>query len=242
MRFVYQYRTKDNELLCGEITAFDREAAFRELRAKGVRPARLEAAPGFFNALFGRGKRWLAIGALALGLVAAIVRISRLASENAELANPNVEDRQQIYGDPGVLMEMQVSDFANIFSDLGDRCLARYAQPGARVDETAKVPDRISTVPVAIGEEDIAEVAKLKRIVNGMKLELAEYCKAGGNVAGYCRRLAARQRDEAETFARYKAELSRERSRDVWNRRNAELRAQGLPMVQFDLKKSGEKF
>ena len=241
MRFLYQYRTKDNELRNGEIAASDRDAAFAVLRASGIRPARLEEAPGFFNKLFGKGKRWLVIGVLVLGLAAAIVHIASLASENAALANPSVEDRQQIYGDPGVLAEIAADGFAGVFADSGDRFLARFAQPAAPVDATVKPPERISTDLVQIAENDIAEVAKLKRIVNGMKLELAEYCRDGGTVAGYCRRLAVRQRDEADTFARYRTELSRESSREVWTRRNAELRAAGLPMVQFDSKNFSEK-
>ena len=57
MKFIYQYRTSDNEVKRGEIVAPDREAAFQLLRAQGIKPARLEEAPGVFNKLFGKGKR-----------------------------------------------------------------------------------------------------------------------------------------------------------------------------------------
>ena len=144
--------------------------------------------------------------------------------------------RQQIYGDPGVLEEMRANDFVSVFSNLDERCLARYAQPGDKVDPEAAVPDEISVTPVAIAPDDIAEIATLKRIVNGMKAEYAAYRTAGGTAQGYCRRLAKRQREEADIFARYEAELSRETSKAVWTQRNAELRAQGLPMVQYTKK------
>ena len=233
MKFLYEYRTSDNVQHDGVIDAVDREAAFAALKAQGIRPGRMVEAPGFFNKLFGKGKRWIAIGVLALSTLVLSVALWLSRLGDGVQTPVQTADRQQIYGDPGVLEEMRANDFASVFTNLDERCLARYAQPGDKVDMGAANPDEISVVPVAIAEDDIAEIAMLKRIVNGMKAEYAAYRAAGGTAQSYCRRLAKRQREEAEIFARYEAELSRETSREVWTRRNAELRAQGLPMVQY---------
>ena len=60
VRFVYQYRTHDNAVRSGEVSAADRDAAYRALKEKGIRPSRLEEAPGLANKIFGKGKRWIA--------------------------------------------------------------------------------------------------------------------------------------------------------------------------------------
>ena len=64
MKFIYQYRTPDNVQHEGTICAATKDAAYDQLRARGVRPGRMVEAPGLFNKLFGKGKRWIAIGAL----------------------------------------------------------------------------------------------------------------------------------------------------------------------------------
>ena len=61
MKFIYEYRTSDNVRRSGVIDASDRESAFIALKNQGVRPASMKEAPGIFNKLFGKGKRWIAI-------------------------------------------------------------------------------------------------------------------------------------------------------------------------------------
>lgn len=76
MRFLYTYRTSDNVEHEGAISASSRDAAYAALRERGIRAGRVTEAPGFFNKLFGKGKRWLAIGALAvvIGVLAVLLR------------------------------------------------------------------------------------------------------------------------------------------------------------------------
>ena len=64
MKFLYEYRTSDNAKHSGTICAASRDAAYAAIKELGVRPSRVVEAPGFFNKLFGKGKRWLAIGVL----------------------------------------------------------------------------------------------------------------------------------------------------------------------------------
>ena len=73
MKFNYEYRTSDNRLHEGVIRSANREEAFAVLKARGIRPGRVVEAPGFFNKLFGKGKRWLAIVFLAVALIVAVV-------------------------------------------------------------------------------------------------------------------------------------------------------------------------
>ena len=53
MKFFYEYRTRDNERRSGEVNAADREAAFALLKSQGIRPSRLNEAPGLANKLLG---------------------------------------------------------------------------------------------------------------------------------------------------------------------------------------------
>ena len=87
MKFNYEYRTSDNKLHGGVVSAASREDAFSMLKARGINPARVTEAPGFFNKLFGKGKRWIAICVLAAALVAALVALVIRRSSTETLQN-----------------------------------------------------------------------------------------------------------------------------------------------------------
>ena len=67
MKFLYTYRTPDNKQHRGEIAAATKEAAYAALRAQGIKAGHVDEAPGVFNKLFGKGKRWMAIAVLVVG-------------------------------------------------------------------------------------------------------------------------------------------------------------------------------
>ena len=67
MKFLSEYRTPDNVKHSGTICAADKEAAYAALKRQGIKPCRFAEAPGVFNKLFGKGKRWIAIGVLGVG-------------------------------------------------------------------------------------------------------------------------------------------------------------------------------
>ena len=98
MKFNYEYRTSDNVRHTGVIAASDREAAFAALKAQGIRPGCLAEAPGFFNKLFGKGKRWLAIGVLGAALVGSIVYTSIVRPSTSDLQPHSLatSEREQI--------------------------------------------------------------------------------------------------------------------------------------------------
>ena len=233
MKFVYQYRTPDNRLHRATVRAASKEAAYALLKARGVNPGRVEEAPGFFNKLFGKGKRWLAIAVLAL--VAAALAVVLLENRRVASEQDLYEDRSQIYGDPFVLSECEAAGWTNVFASAFDCHLARYAVPGKRAEAVFAV-GRLpvpSLEPSPVSPSDLAEIAQMKRMVNGIKRELSEYVAAGGTVEKYLWRLNIRQQAEVGILTRTRQELLRTDDPAVWRRRNSELRAMGLPMVEM---------
>ena len=235
MKFIYQYRTPNNKQHKAFITAPTKEAAYAILKAQGIKPGRVDEAPGFFNKLFGKGKRWIAIGVLGVGCVvfcgvALRLRHAAIITER----EAQFDERAQLYGDPVVIAECVESGWTNVFTSAFDCRLAAYAVPGQAVS-----PVRVS-VPsdpcayVVIQDDDLAEIAQMKRMVNGIKRELSEYLAAGGTVEGYLKRLDIRQRAERGIFETAQRAVKRAKTHSEWKAKNAELRAMGLPMVGTD--------
>lgn len=240
MKFDYEYRTSDNVPHRGTITASTKDAAYEALKSQGIKPGKVWESPGVFNKLFGKGKRWIAIFVLLVALAGTAALLCQVV-KNAEQANRELEDitlyeeRGQIYGAASVLAEMEANDFANVFSNGLDRFLATYAIPGKIVDRKVTIPADIRRAeiaqPMAIPESDLDEVKHLKRMVNRMRRELAEYLADGGSIASYVQRLEIRQKTELRLLERVKRELHNEEDANVWREKNAQLRAVGLPMI-----------
>ena len=97
--------------------------------------------------------------------------------------------------------------------------------------------------PVEIAENDDETLQKMKRMVNGVKIELAQYVKDGGKVESFMARSCERVKTEAGIYANYAEELSRvaasfksgktsrEQALAVWEKRNDVLRSLGLPTI-----------
>ena len=242
MKFLYEYRTSANERKSGVIRASSRDAAYSLLRGKGIKPTRVTDAPGVFNKLFGKGKRWLAIGVLSIALLALLTSSFLLSPSSFSL------ERQQIYGDPAILRQYAESGWIEVFPNGGDRLLAAFAQPGLAVDAAYRIPQRgasafveyyaaqlaaVVNVEVPIVDDDGEEVRTMKRIVAGMKAELREYLADGGTSAKYFKRLLARQEEESQFRQRASAEVGAEIERGgdakaLLRERNAELRTMGI--------------
>lgn len=241
MKFVYEYRTSDNVPHRGTIAASSKEAAYDTLKAQGIKPGKVWEAPGVFNKLFGKGKRWIAIVVLLValaGVTATLISVKRNTDVVVrELEDASLyEDRGQIYGPKAVLMDLEANEYAAVFSNALERFLAPYAIPAKVIgSRRISLPQDLTreqiAKPVSVEESDHDEVKKLKRMVNGVKREFAEYLGDGGNTAGYLKRLEIRQKAEADIYERTKAALLREQDASVWREKNANLRAKGLPMV-----------
>ena len=237
MKFVYQYRTSDNVRREGVLNAPSRELVYEILRSQGIRPSSVQLAPGVFNRLMGVGKRWLAIGLL---VVFTIVGWSIAFFQSKTEEQCLIEDRQQLYGDPAVLQQSFRCCWTNMFKNLGDAYLAEHAIPAARCrcldrkNELSYIGQELAAgcdKMVLVGADDYPEIAKMKRMVNGMKQELSQYLKDGGSVAGYMERLDVRQAAERYFLEHAHSMLKQTESPEVWQKKNNELRAMGLPMV-----------
>ena len=236
MKFNYAYRTPDNEQHRGVIRASSRDAAYAALKAQGIKPSHVDEAPGFFNKLFGKGKRWIAIAilgfaAVVFGLVAYRLHCGVEIAQQESL----FDDRAQLYGDPVVIGECERTGWTNVFHSAFDCFLATYAIPGKEVTSVARVEAQsFDPAPVAVLETDLAEVKQMKRMVNGMKRELSAYVKAGGTLEMYVRRLRIRQMAERNIFITARRQMLSSDDVIVWHAKNAELRARGLPMVSME--------
>lgn len=72
MKFLYQYKTSENELRDGVVSAASRDAVYLALKKQGVRPSRVELAPGVLNRIAALGKRVWTIAALAVALAVSL--------------------------------------------------------------------------------------------------------------------------------------------------------------------------
>lgn len=94
---------------------------------------------------------------------------------------------------------------------------------------------------VPVSASDGAEIAKMKRMVNGMKRELTQYVKDGGTVEEYIGEVLQRQSIEEKIVINFKAEFEKlerdanAKNRDEiiskWNAKNVLLRQLGLRSV-----------
>lgn len=244
MKFSYQYRTSDNVVHSGVIDAADRDAAFDLLKSSGVKPYGIAEVPGLYNKLLGKGKRWTAIVALAV-LVALVgvkyVKASRTLRTMTEATA--FAPRHQIYGDPSILEELESSGYSSVFAVAGERILAAYAQPGRlQAADMSVRPERAALIGASLTNEirfvegEPPEVAELKRIVNGIKEEMRECLSGGDTFESYLEQLDIRQENEANIYRRVFEELKGTEDDEVWEARNASLRAMGLQTVSRAVK------
>lgn len=235
MRYRYFYQTKENESREGWIAARDRNDAYAQLRKRGIRPYRLLGR----NPLAWR--RWAAVSVLIVAAAfAGAVAVREASSRRSAYA---FEDRAQVYGDPAVLAELTGAGWRSVFADSGDAWLARHATPGVAYRRSDGVDESCAptTVPVRIDPTDPPEVAKMKRMVNGMKRELAEYLRADGTLADYmalCDERLATERGIRENIERElkvletrAASEGHDAVAEAWSKKNALLRSFGLPTV-----------
>jgi len=244
VRFSYEYRTGDNVRHTGVVVASGREAAFQALKAKGIRPGKLTEAPGFFNKLFGKGKRWLAIavlGVLCVVLCMAALRLSREA-ETGSAALFDDTTRRQVIGDSAVIEYGLHTGWADVFAHEGERFLASFAIPGAEaaVRNTSEGEIRAAlSRKVGVEPGDGVEARQVKSMVEGVKDELRRFLSKGGTVVEYGQRLVERQererayyrmacddvRNAVATGATERAVFA------LWKARNDALRRMGVCLV-----------
>lgn len=252
MKFRFEYRTSDNVRHTDVIVASDREAAFTALKARGIRPGRLEEAPGFFNKLFGKGKRWLAISVLGvLCVVLAIVSVKAIRSQHSALSTLNstlaplaldATMRRQILGDSAIIEKGIKTGWDDVFAEEGERFLASFAIPGVPAGLRNTTEDAIRAAlerKVEPTDADTIEARQVKAIVEGMKAELRRFLSRKGTIVEYGQRLVARQEEEIGYYNRAKTEIDQAKARGrsqkevdvLWTKWNDRLRQMGIRLV-----------
>ena len=254
MKFIYSYNTKQNERREGlTISAPNRDAAFSELNRQGIRPYKLQPAPGLWNKVLSIGGRGLAIIALAASLLVSLVvaltqheDIVKLEKDEdvREIVSEAITSkvRRQIIGDQGVIEKGIRTGWSDVFDHEGERFLASFAIPG--VPATVRTTN-VGALEEALGrkvdpaEGDGMEARQIKAMVEGMKDELRRFVDAGGTIEQYGRRLVARQDSEIAIFTRtsneieqaIKRELDKNDVAELIDRRNEELRRMGIKLI-----------
>lgn len=248
MKFLYEYRTPDNAKHNGVICASDREAAYAALKKQGIKPSRFSEAPGLFNKLFGKGKRWMAIGVLA---VAATVSTFLAFSKGGAASTMGVDEmldstmRRQVIGDALVVEKGIKTGWSDVFALEGERFLASYAIPGAapavRATSEEEVRKALDVPRPEPGASRSLEERQIRAMVEGMKQELREYLADGGTIAKYGRRIVRRQQEEIGYYNRVKNEIENATKakmtdaalEELWEQRNTVLRKLGIRPVSL---------
>jgi len=251
VKFNYEYRTSDNVKHTGVVVASDRDAAYAALKTQGIKPGRLVEAPGFFNKLFGKGKRWIAIAALCvicLALCAFAVRsMNEVQDTRQQVQNAlNLFDdteRRQLIGDAGEIEKGMKTGWRDVFSRDGDRFLAGFAVPGVpvavrNVDESL-LREALGTRE-QIAPTDPIEVRQIKSMVEGMKTEIRALLADGWTLKEVGASLVKRQDREIAYYNQAKREietasktLDSDQLLKLWEERNAQLRQMGIRLVQL---------
>lgn len=247
MKFLYQYRTSDNLPHRGVIRAASKEAAYSVLKAQGINPSRVEEAPGFFNKLFGKGKRWLAIAVLT---VIASVSVCFALFNGSDAPSRRVADafdsplRRQPIGDSAVIEQGIKTGWADVFELEGERFLASFAIPGVPAGQRNTSEDELNKALAHKPPSDpladaLIEARQIIAMVEGMKDELRAFLAAGGTAVEYGQRLVARQTQEIGYYNCFKTELERakesgmdpEELNELWQTYNAKLRRLGIKLL-----------
>lgn len=250
MKFVYEYRTPDNAKHDGVICAADREAAYALLKKSGIKPCRFSEAPGFFNKLFGKGKRWIVIGVLSLlcGVLGVLLWLNSNGQDSAQLLGMSLDatTRRQLIGDAAVIERGVRTGWAETFTNEGDRFFASFAIPGTMPAVRTTTEDAIRE---SLGEDrpDLAkeqfslEERQIVAIVWGLKEELRHFMSNGGSIRQYCKLLVSRQEEELGYYQRAKTELdiaakqgmTSDQLEALLQIRNSELRRMGVRLVSY---------
>lgn len=248
MKFLYEYKTKENERRSGEIDAPSRPAVYAELKKQGIRPYKVDLAPGFWNWVRSLGKRTAAIVVLAILCVTLAIAVGRIVL-NAPQPSPVEESldspiRRQVIGDTAIIEKGIRTGWADVFELEGERFLASFAIPGVPAGQRSTTEEEIrkalSTRHEARGtQSDSLEARQIVAMVEGMKDELRDFLRAGGTIREFGACLVERQEAELGYYNRTKGELETlsksgmpdKELETLWEKRNSELRQMGIRLV-----------
>ena len=249
VKFIYEYQDKANKRHKGSLNAATRADAYAALKAQGIKPIRCEEAPGFFNLLFGKGKRWLAIGFLAVVCVSLAIVVGRgvLTAPQPSSVEESLDSpiRRQIIGDAAIIEKSLRTGWSDVFELEGDRFLASFAIPGVppvvRTTTEEKLREALETQTLGNSTTQALEARQIRAIVSGMKREISGLLKDGWTLREVGTALANRQEQEIGYYERAKTEIETAAKskmapgalEDLLDRRNDSLRKLGIRPVSM---------
>ena len=247
MKYTYAYKTSDGTRHEASIEANSRDAAFELIRAQGIRPIKVVAADGSkANGEPAKMRLWpfaVLAAAVAVGIGVSFY-VGRRSSGTVVITPDGTEiktsvatplARQRIPGD-----RQRIDRARNEFVFAAERALAQFVEPGRAFNPASLAADDWDAAlktPLKIASNEFSEVIDLKRIVVGMKRELAAYIAGGGTWNEYLAELAKRQKLEAsyrenaerkvqESLSGSNADIAK--AYDLWLKANAQLEAMGI--------------
>lgn len=219
MKYIYAYKTSDGLRHEDSMSAGSREEVFVALRKKGIKAIKVVSADGAKANGEIRGVRKRIVALLlffaAVGTGAGVYLLlggnigNSGRSVPADVAKPL--PRQEIKGD-----RQRIEKAAASLDTKAERFLAKFAEPGrAFTAYEAEWPNRaefaaVLKKPLRFSENEFTEQIDLKRVIEGLKIEMSYYLGGGGLTSGYIRDLIKRQKmeiAEREKAQRYLAEL-----------------------------------
>lgn len=234
--------------------AESRDEVFTKLRSQNIRPIKVVALDGSkangeppVRPLWRKAAVWSAVVLLAAtgGVAAFLAGRGTKQDHPGESGNGGAEvllatplARQTIPGN-----RMRILDaMSGAFDTTTEKALAQFAEPGREFSMPDAHPDpsdmktALST-PLKFSAKELSESIDLKRIVTGMKRELANYIALGGTWDGYLEELVKRQK--LEISYRQNAHLKihtaldgihpdKAKAYDYWLKANAQLQSMGI--------------
>lgn len=254
MKYTYVYKTSDGVRHEETTEAKSREEVFSALRAKGIKAIKVVAADGSKanGEVRGVRKRIVALIAVMAALGSVIVVLSVVGLDKNEQAQRIDTDNRMVVtltADPLPRQPLQGSrsrieaDPSSFLADAAEAYLVRFAEPGRPLpaDDKPRPSDEdfLSSLKrkIEYTNEDFTEQIDLKRIVAGLKSEMASYIQRGGTVGDYIEELVKRQKVEASYRDRAEKHLNEMMSAkarndksafDYWLKANAQLQAMGI--------------
>ena len=253
MKFLYEYQDKANKRHQGVLSAPTRADAYAALKAQGIKPIHCDVAPGFFNLLFGKGKRWLAIGILATLCVTLAIVVGRgvLTAPQPSSVEESFDSpiRRQIIGDAAIIEKGLRTGWADVFASEGDRFPASFAIPGTppavRTTTEEKLREALDNEPSKHPNlpniQTSLEARQILAIVSGMKKEINKLLKDGWTLREVGTALVNRQEQEIGYYERAKTEIetaakskmAQPALEALLDRRNDSLRKLGIRLVSM---------
>lgn len=199
MRFLYRYQDREKGVVEGEVAASSEAEAYATLRKGGIRPMSVWVKPGVLNRLSSIGKRGLAIVLLSF----AVAALAFFAFRSPRLSNSGPAEAVASVGlEP--LPRQQVPAVQSDFKYVTERTLELFVRPGeiaslpASFDSASLFSDieKALATPIVASASDSPELILLKRVVSGLKSEVALALETGDTPEGILKWLVERQKME----------------------------------------------